>query len=87
MPMVQIHPSQYLTQMQLHDLCMWYRLQDGASKFRGEDPHDAVTARIMQQRKKDTKHCKKDHVADHDALFSRMELGLTKKFLQFLQMN
>ena len=47
--------------------------------FRGEDPHDAVTARINAAAKKGYEALKKDHVADHDALFSRMELGFNEE--------
>ena len=47
--------------------------------FRGEDPHDAVTARINAAAKKGYEALKEDHVADHSALFSRMELGFNEE--------
>lgn len=50
--------------------------------FRGEDPHDAVTARIKAASKKGYEALKEDHVADHDALFSRMELGFDEEIPQ-----
>lgn len=46
--------------------------------FRGEDPHDALQQESMQQLKR-IRSTEKDHVADHDALFSRMELGFNEE--------
>lgn len=50
--------------------------------FRGEDPHKAVTARINAAAKKGYEALKADHVADHDALFSRVELGFDEEIPQ-----
>ena len=43
--------------------------------FRGEDPHEAVSKRVVDAAKKGYEAVKKDHVADHSKLFSRMELS------------
>ncbi len=50
--------------------------------FRGDDPHEAVTARIKAATEKGYDALKKDHVADHSALFSRMELGFNEEIPQ-----
>ena len=50
--------------------------------FRGEDPHEAVTGRIGAAADKGYAALKEDHVADHSALFSRMELGFNEEIPQ-----
>lgn len=50
--------------------------------FRGEDPHAAVTARVEAAAQKGYEQIKKDHVADHSALFSRLELGFNEEIPQ-----
>ena len=50
--------------------------------FRGEDPHKAVKKRIQAAAKKGYQALKKDHVEDHSALFSRMELGFDEEIPQ-----
>ena len=54
--------------------------------FRGADPHDAVTQRIEDAVKKIADQgyeaLKKEHVEDHAALFSRMELGFCEEIPQ-----
>lgn len=50
--------------------------------FRGEDPHAAVTGRISAAAEKGYADLKEDHVADHSALFSRMEIGFNEEIPQ-----
>ena len=50
--------------------------------FRGEDPHTAVTNRIAKAAQKGYEALKADHIADHSALFSRMELGFNEEIPQ-----
>lgn len=50
--------------------------------FRGEDPHEAVTQRVLAAAEKGYDAVKKDHVADHSNLFSRLELGLNEEIPQ-----
>ena len=50
--------------------------------FRGEDPHDAVTARINAAAEKGYEALKADHVEDHSSMFSRMELGFNEEIPQ-----
>ena len=50
--------------------------------FRGEDPHAAVTKRIQAAAQKGYDALKADHVADHFALFSRMDLGFNEEIPQ-----
>lgn len=50
--------------------------------FRGEDPHQAVTDRVNAAASKGYEAIKKDHVDDHSALFSRMELGFNEEIPQ-----
>lgn len=45
-------------------------------EFRGEDPHAAVNARVAAAAEKGYEALKADHVSDHAALFSRLELDL-----------
>ena len=44
--------------------------------YRGEDPHDDITARIANAVKKGYEAVKKDHVADVSAVMSRVELDI-----------
>ncbi|MCI8525154.1 MAG: hypothetical protein HFF17_04380, partial [Oscillospiraceae bacterium] len=50
--------------------------------FRGEDPHAAVTQRIADAAQKGYEALKRDHVADHSALFSRLEIGFNEEIPQ-----
>lgn len=43
--------------------------------FRGEDPHAAVTQRVLAAAQKGYKAVRQDHVADHSGLFSRLEIS------------
>lgn len=43
--------------------------------FRGEDPHAAVTQRVLDAAQKGYKAVRQDHVADHSGLFSRLEIS------------
>ena len=55
-------------------------------KFRGEDPHNVVTQRIADAvetvKNQGYDVLKQAHVADHSALFSRMELGFNEEIPQ-----
>lgn len=50
--------------------------------FRGEDPHAAVTERVNAAAGKGYEALKEGHVADHSALFSRLELGFNEEVPQ-----
>ena len=50
--------------------------------FRGEDPHAAVTGRVNAAAEKGYNALKEDHVADHSALFSRLEIGFNEEIPQ-----
>lgn len=50
--------------------------------FRGEGPHEAVTNCINVAAQKSYDVLKADHIADHSALFSRMELGFNEEIPQ-----
>ena len=50
--------------------------------FRGEDPDAAITDRIEKATTKGYEALKKDHVDDHSALFSRMEIGFNEEIPQ-----
>lgn len=50
--------------------------------FRGEDPHAAVTERVNAAADKGYEALKEDHVADHSALFSRLEIGFNEEIPQ-----
>lgn len=50
--------------------------------FRGEDPHEAVSKRVVDAAKKGYEAVKKDHVADHSKLFSRLELSFNEEIPQ-----
>lgn len=50
--------------------------------FRGEDPHAAVTERVNAAAEKGYEALKEDHVADHSALFSRLEIGFNEEIPQ-----
>lgn len=50
--------------------------------FRGEDPHAAVTERVNAAAEKGYDALKEDHVADHSALFSRLEIGFNEEIPQ-----
>lgn len=50
--------------------------------FRGEDPHAAVTERVNAATEKGYEALKEDHVADHSALFSRLEIGFNEEIPQ-----
>ncbi len=51
-------------------------------KFRGEDPTEAVTARVAAAAEKGYEAVKEAHVADHSELFSRLELGFNEEIPQ-----
>ncbi len=48
----------------------------------GVDPHEAVTQRVEAAAEKGYEALKRDHVADHSALFSRLELGFNEEIPQ-----
>lgn len=50
--------------------------------FRGEDPHAAVTERVNAAADKGYEALKENHVADHSALFSRLEIGFNEEIPQ-----
>ena len=50
--------------------------------FRGEDPHQAVTARLNAAASKGYEELKAAHLSDYTELFSRMELGFNEEIPQ-----